>query len=425
MPELSEKIGTYTSAKFKEVRAINAGHFAGGDCNEAKIVELRLQMKAQATALGRPGCRGPEALWAMKVHKGELLAPGAFSVAAWLLLLPRKQPMLSSALGVHSQGETGDFRTELKRLFGDAPQILRGPDLTNWPTANTEHSAGDALKLGEQAGAQTLDLEWVHLHPTGLVQEDDATAKRKVLAGESFRLAGGLLLNGSGDRFCNELGPAEHIVAEMQKNPGPFRLCLNTAATRELQWQCRSHISRRLMKCYASGRDLAEDMKIPLRKLIDVHDAHAEAFRNTLRAAEAGPWPCLNGRRSWDETSGKTGYGKCDFKHVLVGSRVADEPFHVAQVTPVILYCSGGIKINARAEVLKNDGTPVPGLYAAGESTGGIHGKRALAGNLLLDCLVFGRLAAKSACKYIFGEDDEFRPCPSQASERQQEKGHF
>ncbi|CAK9093388.1 unnamed protein product [Durusdinium trenchii] len=303
--------------------------------------------------------------------------------------------------------------------------VSQRPDLTNWPTANTEHSAGDALKLGEQAGAQTLDLEWVHLHPTGLVQEDDATAKRKVLAGESFRLAGGLLLNGSGDRFCNELGPAEHIVAEMQKNPGPFRLCLNTAATRELQWQCRSHISRRLMKCYASGRDLAEDMKIPLRKLIDVHDAHAEAFRNTLRAAEAGPWPCLNGRRSWDETSGKTGYGKCDFKHVLVGSRVADEPFHVAKVTPVILYCSGGIKINARAEVLKNDGTPVPGLYAAGESTGGIHGKRALAGNLLLDCLVFGRLAAKSACKYIFGEDDEFRPCPSQASERQQEKGHF
>eukprot|EP00438_Fugacium_kawagutii_P028555 Skav227721 [mRNA] locus=scaffold802:102075:102770:- [translate_table: standard] len=200
----------------------------------------------------------------------------------------------------------------------------------------------------------------------------------------------------------------------MQKNCGPFRLCLNTAATRELQWQCRTLINRKLMKCYASGEDLAKDMKIPMQKLIDVHDSHAEAFRSTLRANEAPPWPGTDGRRSWDESSGKTGCGKCDFRNVLVGSRVPQEPFHVAIVTPVILYCAGGIEINSHAEVVGLDGKAIPGLYAAGETTGGIHGQRALSGNLLLDCLVFGRLAAKSACRYIFGEDDEFRPCPLQ-----------
>ena len=201
----------------------------------------------------------------------------------------------------------------------------------------------------------------------------------------------------------------------MQKNSGPFRLCLNTAATRELHWQCRTFISRKLMKCYASGTDLAKDMKIPLQKLIDVHDAHAEAFRNSLkRGNEQGPWPGTNGRTSWDECSGTRGCGKCDFRNVLVGSRVAEEPFHVAIVTPVILYCAGGIQINSHAEVVDEHGKGILGLYAAGESTGGIHGKQALSGNLLLDCLVFGRLAAKSACRYIFGEDDEFRPCPLQ-----------
>ena len=167
-----------------------------------------------------------------------------------------------------------------------------------------------------------------------------------------------------------------------------------------------------------------------MQKLVEVHDAHAEAFRRTLRdagskerpsaastasTAEApaeGPWMGLDGRHSYDEVSGKLGFGKCDFKNVLVGSRVPDETFHAAQVTPVILYCSGGLGISAQAEVLRQDGSPIPGLFAAGECTGGVHGKLALPGNSLLDCLVFGRLAAKSACRYIFGEDDEFRPCP-------------
>ena len=210
----------------------------------------------------------------------------------------------------------------------------------------------------------------------------------------------------------------------MQKNSGPFRLCLNTAATRELHWQCRTFISRKLMKCYASGTDLAKDMKIPLQKLIDVHDAHAEAFRNSLkRGNEQGPWPGTNGRSSWDECSGTRGCGKCDFRNVLVGSRVAEEPFHVAIVTPVILYCAGGIQINSHAEVVDADGKAILGLYAAGESTGGIHGKQALSGNLLLDCLVFGRLAAKNACRYIFGEDDEFRPCPLQTFQAKKKVG--
>ena len=163
---------------------------------------------------------------------------------------------------------------------------------------------------------------------------------------------------------------------------------------------------------------------------MEVHDAHAEAFRRTLRDAGEGtpgpgpfqgPWRSFDGRRSYDEVSGKLGFGKCDFRNVLVGSRVPDETFHAAQVTPVVLYCAGGLGISAQGEVLKQDGSAIPGLFAAGECTGGVHGRLALPGNSLLDCLVFGRVAAKSACKYIFGEDDEFRPCPLSSQEGQVE----
>eukprot|EP00439_Symbiodinium_sp_Y106_P023213 s4895_g2.t2 len=306
------------------------------------------------------------------------------------------------------------------------------PDLVNLPTASAEHCTGDGLMLGEDVGAKTLDLEWVQLHPTGLIHLDEPEAPRKAIAGEMFRAAGALLLDACGERFCNELGPADHILEEMSKRPSraPFWLCLNTAASRELQRQCRAFTRRRLMKCYASGKELAQEMRIPLQKLVEVHDAHAEAFRRTLRDAGEGtpgpgpfqgPWRSFDGRRSYDEVSGKLGFGKCDFRNVLVGSRVPDETFHAAQVTPVVLYCAGGLGISAQGEVLKQDGSAIPGLFAAGECTGGVHGRLALPGNSLLDCLVFGRVAAKSACKYIFGEDDEFRPCPLSSQEGQVE----
>jgi succinate dehydrogenase/fumarate reductase flavoprotein subunit len=57
----------------------------------------------------------------------------------------------------------------------------------------------------------------------------------------------------------------------------------------------------------------------------------------------------------------------------------------------------GGIKINRNAEVINNNNKVINGLYAAGEVTGGIHGENRLGGNSLLECVVFGRKAARSA----------------------------
>jgi succinate dehydrogenase/fumarate reductase flavoprotein subunit len=65
--------------------------------------------------------------------------------------------------------------------------------------------------------------------------------------------------------------------------------------------------------------------------------------------------------------------------------------------TPCIHYTMGGLKISERGEVLKVDGAVVPRLYAAGEVTGGVHGGNRLAGNSLLECVVFGRIAGRNA----------------------------
>ena len=67
-------------------------------------------------------------------------------------------------------------------------------DLLHLPTTNGEHCTGDAIKMGKAIGANSIDLEWVQVHPTGLVKPDDHDAKIKFLAAESLRGVDGLLV---------------------------------------------------------------------------------------------------------------------------------------------------------------------------------------------------------------------------------------
>ena len=62
-------------------------------------------------------------------------------------------------------------------------------------------------------------------------------------------------------------------------------------------------------------------------------------------------------------------------------------------------HMMGGVKINSQAQVIKTDGTVIPGLYAAGEVTGGVHGKNRLGSDAIADIIVFGRIAGKNAAK--------------------------
>ena len=105
------------------------------------------------------------------------------------------------------------------------------------------------------------------------------------------------------------------------------------------------------------------------------------------------------------QASGKTGSGKKFFHNIIPGSAVKSEPFYVAIITPVIHYCMGGLLVNTDSACVGASNTAIPGLYAAGEVAGGVHGNNRLGGNSLLDCVVFGRVAGKAAAKYMLGAD--------------------
>ena len=70
------------------------------------------------------------------------------------------------------------------------------------------------------------------------------------------------------------------------------------------------------------------------------------------------------------------------------------------EIQPGVHYTMGGIKINGRAQAIGKDGKPIPGLYAAGEVTGGVHGANRLGGNSTIETVVFGRIAGREAAQY-------------------------
>merc|ERR1712046_199630 len=197
----------------------------------------------------------------------------------------------------------------------------------------------------------------------------------------------------------------------MWKNKPPFRLCLNKAASDEIIWHCKPYTGRGVMKYYPTGEDLAKDMGVTLKTLVDTFQQHYEASEKTAKDPDGGQWPAYPSGKSWDAASGPTGSGKKFYHNVIKGADVPTQEFYVAIITPVIHYCMGGLEVTADAEVISSKGV-IPGLYAAGEIAGGVHGNNRLGGNSLLDCVVFGRVAGKAASKYIMGGKGEFQMYP-------------
>merc|ERR1712139_194748 len=144
-------------------------------------------------------------------------------------------------------------------------------------------------------------------------------------------------------------------------------------------------------------------MGVPLQTLVDSHQQHYEASQKAAKNPEGGSWPAYPSGKSWDAASGPTGSGKKFYHNIIPGDKVAAEPFYVAIITPVIHYCMGGLEVDTDSAVLGPNNKAIPGLYAAGEVAGGIHGNNRLGGNSLLDCVVFGRVTGKAAAKYILG----------------------
>ncbi|CAL1708059.1 unnamed protein product [Somion occarium] len=250
------------------------------------------------------------------------------------------------------------------------------PEYYNLPTTNGDHCTGDGQKLALEIGASAIDLEKVQVHPTGLVDPKEPDAKVKFLAAEALRGVGGLLLDNEGKRFVDELQHRDYVTGKMWENGKfPIRLVLNGQASKEIEWHCKHYVGRGLMKRFANGYDLAKEIGISPEQLKKTFDDYNVVIRNK-----------------------KDPFGK---KFFQTEEWSMDDYFNVAIMTPVLHYTMGGLEIDAESRVVGKDGKPIPGLFAAGEVAGGVHGANRLGGSSLLGCVVFGRVSGDSAAGYL------------------------
>lgn len=134
------------------------------------------------------------------------------------------------------------------------------PDTLKLSTTNGDHCTGDGLKMAMAIGAKGIDLEKVQVHPTGLIDPKEQDAKVKFLAAEALRGAGGLLLDGKGDRFCDELGTRDYVskyrplfdILCQRETRGIVtnQICYIYSRPYLGQWclPCPSHLERRCLK---------------------------------------------------------------------------------------------------------------------------------------------------------------------------------
>jgi succinate dehydrogenase / fumarate reductase flavoprotein subunit len=232
-------------------------------------------------------------------------------------------------------------------------------------TSNSWEYSGDGQSLAYDVGAELIDMEFVQFHPTGMVWPPGV---RGLLVTEAVRGEGGILSNAAGERFMWKYLPEERreeyaanadeaarwVTAQSQGK--------TTDARRPPELSTRDNVSRAIYTEVKEGRGSPHG-----GVFLDISYLPADHVRRKL--------PSM-----YDQ-----------FKE-LADVDITTGPMEVG---PTTHYVMGGIRVDA-----EDGATTVPGLYAAGEVAGGMHGANRLGGNSLSDLLVFGARAGAGAAAH-------------------------
>ena len=283
-----------------------------------------------------------------------------------------------AAVGVKATGKTGNAVTvDAKAVvlctggFGaNLDMVVQyKPELEGFMTTNASGIQGQGILMAQALGADTVDMDQIQIHPT--VQYDTAS-----LITEGLRGDGAILVNANGERFIDEVGTRDVVSAAEIAQPDSFSWLIVDQKMVDASSVIQGYIKRELMLSGDTYEALAEALGIP-----------ADAFAKTMET-----WNGYVAEKS-DPDFGRTSFAE----------PLDTAPFYAVKVTAGIHHTMGGLKIDPETHVINTDGAAIPGLFAAGEVTGGVHGGNRLGGNAVADFVVFGRIAGTQAAAYAAG----------------------
>lgn len=260
---------------------------------------------------------------------------------------------------------TGGYSQNKEMRQKSAPHLTPEMVSTNQPGAT-----GDGIVIATRHGADTTGMNYVQVYPL-------ATPGTGALQGRARKMSGlddVIDVNKNGERFVKEDARRDEFVAAIKKQPGGVVYDINDSSIvkplNSFNEDVETLVSIGRIYKADSLADLAKQLGMPADKL----EATVAEFNKMVEAKNDPKF----GRKLFDRP-------------------IVKPPFYATPRAPSIHHTMGGLQISTNAQVLDKNGKPIPGLYAAGEVTGGIHGSNRLGGNTTADVLTFGRIAAKSA----------------------------
>lgn len=240
------------------------------------------------------------------------------------------------------------------------------PELKGFMTTNAPGAQGQGIVMAQAVGAATVDMDQIQIHPT--VQADTAA-----LITEGLRGDGAILVNAEGKRFTDEVGTRDAVSAAEIAQTGSYSWLIVDQAMADASTVIQGYIKK--------GYTFSGDTYEALGEAIGVDGAALSDTMNT--------W---NG---YVEAKNDPDFGRTSFAKPLNTA-----PYYAIKVTAGVHHTMGGLKIDTNTQVLDEAGNVIPGLFAAGEVTGGVHGANRLGGNAVADIVVFGRIAGAAAAEY-------------------------
>ena len=241
------------------------------------------------------------------------------------------------------------------------------PELEGFMTTNAAGLKGQGIAMAEAIGAATVDMDQIQIHPT--VQAETAA-----LITEGLRGDGAVLINAEGKRFIDEVGTRDVVSAAEIAQTGSYSWLIVDEAMLQKSTVIQGYVKKGFVFTGATYEELGAAIGVD----------------GTVLAETMNTW---NG---YVEAKNDPDFGRTSFANPLNTA-----PYYAIKVTAGIHHTMGGLKINTNTEVIDVNGNVIPGLYAAGEVTGGVHGANRLGGNAVADIVVFGRIAGAAAAEFV------------------------
>ena len=280
-----------------------------------------------------------------------------------------------AAVGVKATGASGETVTVNAKAvvlatggFGaNLDMVVKyKPELKGFMTTNAPGIQGQGIEMAQAIGAATVDMDQIQIHPT-------VEANTAALITEGLRGDGAILINEEGQRFIDEVGTRDVVSAAEIAQTGSYSWLVVDQAMADASSVIQGYIKKGYTVTGATYEELGKAMGVD-----------AAAFAETMEK-----W---NG---YVEAKNDPDFGRTSFANPLNTA-----PYYAVKVTAGVHHTMGGLKINANTEVLNEKGEVIPGLFAAGEVTGGVHGANRLGGNAVADFTIFGRIAGAAASDY-------------------------